>query len=159
MFEEETLGRDRYGEECAPAQQLVFSEHTPNTTGRIGSWTWLPFRPCRGRGAGHGTPESEKTAFSETSFASSIITVMKEQTAVRGCLTPRQQHLEDRATGAPQRPKQQGRALYGKRRMDGSVASCTQGWCFAFPRFLLRSDSGSIPSSFVLGNWKYQAGA
>lgn len=87
MFEEETLGRDRYGEDCAPAQELVFSEHTPNTTGRIGSWTWLPFRPCRGRGTGHGTPESEKTAFSETSFASSIITVMKEHTAVRGCLT------------------------------------------------------------------------
>lgn len=39
-----------------------------------------------GRCAGQGTPESEKTAFHEDPFASSICTVMKEHATVRGYL-------------------------------------------------------------------------
>lgn len=71
----------------------------------------------------------------------------------------RQRRLGDWATGTSLRPKQQGRALFGKRKMYCFMISCTLGWCYASRRLLLRSDSGSIPGSLVLGDWKYQAGA
>lgn len=126
---------------------------SPSNTGSTRAWAWFPFRPGAGvQGRGHQglrKQPSVKTPLRVPSAHSDEGTCNCQR--LSGLY--RQRCLGDPATGAPLRTKQQGRALFGKRKMGCSMTSCTLGWCYAFHRLLLRSDSGSIPGSLVLGDW------
>lgn len=160
MFGEETLGRGWDGKGRTPAQQLVFtvSNSIPQ---HHGQHRGLGMISVQGLGQ---VCRAWETRVWESSLQWKPLCKLhlRSDEGTRNCQRLsglyRQRRLGDWAAGAPLRPKQQGRALFGKRKMGCSLISCTLGGCYVFRRLLLRSDSGSIPGSLVLGDWKYQAG-